>query len=71
MQKTKSFQKAEKIYLKDKGLKCLMCGSDALKPIEYGVTDNHDITQKIECEDCSNTWTDVYKLHSVIYEAKK
>ena len=69
MQKDELHQFAEDIYLAKKGLKCLICGSDEIKPIEYGVTDDHDITQKIECEDCSNTWTDVYKLHSVIYEA--
>ena len=58
-------------YVKGKGLNCLICGSDALKPLECGVTDHHDITQKIECEDCSNTWTDVYKLNAVICEGLK
>ena len=71
MQNEDLCQESKDEYVKGGGLKCLICGSDALKPLEYGVTDDHDITQKIECEDCSNTWTDVYKLHSVIYEAKK
>ena len=71
MQKTELFQQAEKVYVERGGLKCLICGSDELSPIEYGVTDDHDITQDIGCLECGNTWTDIYKLHSVIYEAEK
>ncbi len=53
-----------KEYLEQRGLACPFCGS---WDIEGGSMDfdSGEIAQRISCHECSEQWTDVYKLAAV------
>jgi transposase-like protein len=53
-----------KHYLEQHGLVCPFCGS---RDIEEGSMDFDagEIAQRISCHECSERWTDVYKLAAV------
>jgi len=57
-------QKKIEKYLKSKGVRCLVCGSEDIEgnfiSVEEGVA-----SQEITCCDCGATWTDNYKLESI------
>lgn len=56
--------KQAKKYLEQRGLACPFCGS---RDIEGGSMnfESGEIAQRISCHECSERWTDVYKLAAV------
>lgn len=63
-------EKQKKYYLEHRGIKCPFC-----KKIDSAVVTGHlesnginEARQKVECNICKKTWTDIYKLVDVATE---
>ena len=51
-------------YLQVGGLRCPFCDSDQIEGNEWNA-DSGSATQEVECNDCGESWLDVYKLVSI------
>ena len=56
----------EKEYIKKGGIRCPYCRSEDIQTVSSIEADDYGATQRVDCRNCKEEWTDIYKLVGII-----